>query len=303
GKTRSARAVINAIMRLHPRRTLPPFSKSLYALWPRTTRHARTPTPRVAIFADCFTTYNESHIGLAAQRVLEKLGYHPELPGSNWAGGCCGRSMISVGLLPGAVAMVDATIAQLRPLIEDDAVGAILFLEPSCLSAVKDDWLELKCQTPLALRQRLADKSFLIEDFLDRHWDKHPNASLLANAAARAQARNPHPVVLHAHCHQKAHWGTGTSSTLLSRILGTKLRTPDTGCCGMAGSFGYDREKFDLSMAIGNLPSGGILPIARSAGAQETICATGTSCRHQIKDGAGRAALHPIQLIDQLLAD
>jgi len=303
GKTRSARAVINAIMRLHPRRTLPPFSKSLYALWPRATRHARTHTPRVAIFADCFTTYNESHIGLAAQRVLEKLGYHAELPGSNWAGGCCGRSVISVGLLPSAIAMIEATIAQLRPLIEDDAVCAILFLEPSCLSAVKDDWLELKCQTPLALRQRLAEKSYLIEDFLDRHWDKHPNATLLASAAARAQASNPHPVVLHAHCHQKALWGTGTSSRLLSRILGTNLRTPDTGCCGMAGSFGYDREKFDLSMAIGNLPSGGILPIARAAGAQETICATGTSCRHQIKDGAGRAALHPIQLIDQLLAD
>lgn len=304
--SRLGRVVINAIMKVHPRRTLPKFSSSLYANWSRgqaglADRTADPHAPHVALFADCFTTYNESHIGMAAKRVLERCGYHVALPGSNWSGGCCGRSMISVGMLPQAIETIDATIAMLKPLIEDDSVTAILFVEPSCLSAIKDDWLQLRCDAPLALRKKLAAKSYLVEDFVDQRWSTHPKAAALAKAAESAKTTGSR-AVLHAHCHQKALWGAGTSGKLLARFFGANLAQPDTGCCGMAGSFGYDREKYDLSMKIGNLERGGILPIARDAAASTALCATGTSCRHQIKDGAGRVSKHPIEVIDDLLS-
>jgi FAD/FMN-containing dehydrogenase/Fe-S oxidoreductase len=301
--SRAARALINRVMRMHPRRSLPRFARSLYSLWPGA-EPAPAGAPRVALFGDCFTVYNESHVGLAARRVLVRAGYDVLLPGSNWqradgapAAGCCGRSMISVGMLPQAIATIDATLASLRPLIDDDHVKAVLFVEPSCLSAVKDDWLELKCATPLDVRRRLAAKSFLVEEFLERAWDAHPAREALAQAAQRA--RTGPAVMLHAHCHQKALWGAGTSAGLLKRFVGERLQVPDTGCCGMAGSFGYDADKFELSGRIARLPSGGVLPAVQRAGPGALICATGTSCRHQLHDAQVHAT-HPIELIDQL---
>jgi len=317
--TGAARAVINRVLKVHPKRTLPKFSRSLYSLVrgvagvrvgggsagesSRAGGGGAGPASTIALFADCFTTYNESDIGLAAVRALRALGYGVVLPGSDWAGGCCGRSMISVGMLPQAIETIDATIAGLRGVIDDPAVKAVVFAEPSCLSAVTDDWLRLKCATPLEVRERLAAKAMLVEDFVDRFWHEHPERSGLERAVTRArvQAVGGGRVVLHAHCHQKALWGGGTSSRLLSRLFGAALSTPDTGCCGMAGSFGYDADKYELSMTIGNLERGGVLPIARAAGAGTTLCATGTSCRHQIKDGAAREARHPVQILWDLM--
>ena len=281
-------------MGIDRRRPLPKFARSLYRQW--RTPAAAGDAPRVAVFGDCFTVYNEPRIGLAARRVLEKLGYAVSLPGH----GCCGRSMISVGMLPQAIETIDTTVEQLRPLIEDDSVRAILFLEPSCLSAVKDDWLQLKCRTPLALRVKLATKAMLVEQFIDTAWERHPKRAAIAPGAER--------VLLHAHCHQKALWGAASSGAALRRFVGDRLTTLQTGCCGMAGSFGYDKDKFDLSVAIANLPShqGGVMTAIEEAarGERVAVCATGTSCRHQIADvsGSRREAIHPIELIDRLLS-
>jgi FAD/FMN-containing dehydrogenase/Fe-S oxidoreductase len=294
------RALINLVMGLHADRSLPPFTKSLYSTFHAA--HAPVPAdaPRLALFADCFTTYNESPIGLAAVRVLSKAGYRVELPRS----GCCARSMISVGMLPQAIDTIDSTLADLAPVIDDPSVRAVLVAEPSCLSAIKDDWLQLNCRTPIERRRALAAKAMLIEEFLDKHWDAHPNQRLLESAAHRA-CQGDDPVLLHAHCHQKALWGASTSSALLKRFLNNRLRTPDTGCCGMAGSFGYAREKFNLSMTIANLPGsgGGIIPHVRALPSEATTLATGTSCRHQIKDATAGTCkpLHPIELIDRLI--
>jgi FAD/FMN-containing dehydrogenase/Fe-S oxidoreductase len=303
-KTGLARWVINRVMKVHPERSLPEFSRSLYALWgegagpvPGAAGRAR----RVAIFGDCFTTYNESHIGLAAKRVLEACGFEVVLPGRDAQGVCCGRSMISVGMLEAARASIDATAAMLRPVIEDEGIEAVLFVEPSCLSAVKDDWLSLKCDTPRALLEKLAGKSWLVEEFVDRVWETIPEGAPVRRAAMVA-GQSGQKAVLHAHCHQKALWGAGSSGKLLARFFGANLAMPETGCCGMAGSFGYDREKYALSMKIGELERGGVLPIARQAGASgQVMCATGTSCRHQIKDGTHGAVLaeHPIEVVDR----
>ena len=282
-------------MGIDRRRPLPKFARSLYKQW-GAKRAGSTASPTVAVFGDCFTVYNEPHIGLAARRVLERLGYSVELPQH----GCCGRSMISVGMLSQAIETIDDTVEQLRPLIENDTVRAIVFVEPSCLSAVKDDWLQLKCRTPLSLRVKLASKSMLVEQFIDAQWETHPARPTVSQSQAQR-------VALHAHCHQKALWGTGSSGNILKRLIGDRLATLQTGCCGMAGSFGYDRKKYDLSMTIANLPAhqGGVMQSieASSKGLPLTVCATGTSCRHQIADASGgkQRAIHPIELIDQLL--
>lgn len=287
-RTSLARSVINRAIRVHPRRSLPLFSRSLYRGF---APPAARDTASVLIYTDCFTTYNESRIGLAAAKLLRALGYGVRLSGSH----CCGRSMISVGMLEQAIATIDIAVESLRPAIEDPGVKAIIVCEPSCLSAITDDWLALKCRTPIDLRRKLAAKAMLPEDFVDKFWESHPTIPSLPHPP-----HPPHPdILLHAHCHQKALWGAHTSARLLKRLVGDRLKILDTGCCGMAGSFGYDRDRYDLSMRIGELA---LLPQVRAAPKDAIIVAPGTSCRHQIHDGAARQALHPIELAAMILA-
>jgi FAD/FMN-containing dehydrogenase/Fe-S oxidoreductase len=306
------RAIVNRVLGLHPQRSLPKFSTHVAREWKRedasaaragatarasegrattaraTLARATTAHPTVALFGDCFTTCNESSIGLAARRVLGAFGYDTLLADA----GCCGRAKISLGLLPAAIDEADATLARLGPLIDDASIHAILVAEPSCLSAFKDDWLNLKLRTPLEVRQRLAAKAFLVEDFLHQRWDQHPTRPKFREAQGK--------VFLHAHCHQKALWGAQTSAALLKRIVGDRLVVLDTGCCGMAGSFGYTRDRFDLSMKIAELA---LLPAVRALSDRDVLVAPGTSCRHQIHDGADRTAEHTITLVSRLLHD
>ena len=287
----SVRAIANRLLGLAPQRTLPPFAPSLYRWF---ASHPRPQTdlaaPRVALFADCFITYNEPAIGKAAVSILESLGYAVDLPKV----GCCGRSMISTGLLDDAVRSADAVLAQLRPFIDDPQVKAIIVCEPSCLSAMKDDWLQLRLKTDMALRKRLAAKATMPEDFIERFWEKHPRQPRIA-AESPPLSR---PVLLHGHCHQKALWGDDTSSRILRRLLGDRLKVLPSGCCGMAGGFGYTKDRYDVSMKIGEQS---LFSLVREADADSLLLAPGTSCRHQIKDGLARPALHPIELLAQLL--
>jgi Fe-S oxidoreductase len=294
-RTPLARAVINPIMKIHPRRSLPRFTRSLFsraaqAGWARDAGAAS-----VVLFGDCFTSYNESDIGMAAGRALAALGYRVETADA----GCCGRSMVSVGMLEQAIETIDATVERLRAAAEDPAVRAIVVCEPSCLSAMKDEWLSLKLRSPMGVRKAIASKAMLPEEFIDRSWSEHPDRAVVAAVDGQARsADDAAPVLLHGHCHQKALWGVQTSAGLLRRLLGERLRVLDTGCCGMAGSFGYARHRYDLSMSIGEL---GLLPIVRTAPAGAIIVAPGTSCRHQIHDAAGRSAVHPIELAAEII--
>jgi Fe-S oxidoreductase len=163
--------------------------------------------------------------------------------------------------------------------------------EPSCLSAIKDDYLELKTKTPNAQARALAAKSFLVEEFIHAQWDQHPRP-----AAPSVPAAGP-PVLLHGHCHQKSLWGQ-SSAPLLKRLLGPRLTVLDSGCCGMAGGFGYTQDHYDLSMKIGEQSLFGQL---QSVPNDAIIVTPGTSCRHQIHDGTQRVAIHPITLAARLI--
>ena len=319
------RSAMQAILKIDARRSLPQYQKSLHRqlakdhrTWPMTEKAPSLLTlsahhsdvtpgqmplpcqwaqaapenpparPRIVLFADCFTTYNEPRVGLAAVSVLRQLGYEVIVPKT----ACCGRSMISTGLLDEAIASADRVLSQLRPYIQDPTIQAIVVAEPSCLSAFKDDYLQLRCTTPISLRQQLAAKAMLLEQFIESRWDQHPIPPTLPPGD-----RLP-PVLLHAHCHQKALWGAESSAKLLRRLCGSQLRVLDTGCCGMAGSFGFTTDRYDLSMQIAELS---LLPLVRNAPSNALLVAPGTSCRHQIHDGAARHAMHPIELVQWIL--
>ncbi|MGE3107992.1 MAG: FAD-binding and (Fe-S)-binding domain-containing protein [Phycisphaerales bacterium] len=304
------RALLNRVMNLHPARSLPRFDRSLYA-W----MHAHTPAvsstaPTVVLFADCFTAYNEPHVGIAAVRVLEHLGFRVALlpgqgsiagtrPGDGqradlgFAGGCCGRSMISVGMLDDAIQTIDRTLGPLAAAARDPDVKAIVVCEPSCLSAIKDDWLQLRLRTPIEVRRRVADMSMLVEEFVAAHLNTRGSPGRPGRDPS-APPPTPARVLFHAHCHQKALWGSASSAAMLEAIAPGRVHVLDAGCCGMAGSFGYAAHRFDLSNRIGELA---LFPAVRSAaGAGAVIAATGTSCRHQLHDATGSRAVHPIEL-------
>jgi len=285
------RAILNRALHLAPKRSLPPFAPSLYK-WFRRSRPRepkRAGARRVLLYADCFATYNEPNVGRAAVRVLESLGYEVLLPEI----ACCGRSMISTGLLPDAIGSADRALATLRKAIDEDGATAVLVCEPSCLSAITDDWLQLRLKTPIDVRRRIAAKAMLVEDFVDRFWVQHPTQPRVRVSGS--------PIILHGHCHQKAvGGGDETSARLLRRLTNGNVTVLPSGCCGMAGSFGYDADKYDLSMAIGELS---VFPPIRAADAAVTVCAPGTSCRHQIHDGTGRSARHPIEWAASLFCD
>jgi FAD/FMN-containing dehydrogenase/Fe-S oxidoreductase len=286
------RAIMESILGIDRRRSLPPFAASALG-WHR--RHASRDAarPTVLLFADCFSTYSEPHIAQAAIEVLEAFGYRVAMPDV----GCCGRAAISMGDLAGASRLCGATARALLNAVEKERAVAVLGLEPSCLSAIKDDWLELKMQVDRSRLVALKDRSFLVEEFLERRWSEHPTRPEFD--ATEEQ------LLLHGHCHQKALWGVDSSAALLRRIYGAKLDVLKTGCCGMAGSFGFTTDRYELSMAIASLDNGqasgqsaaqGILPaIAKAPDA--VVCAPGTSCRHQVLDGAERHAKHPIEIV------
>ncbi len=194
-----------------------------------------------------------------------------------------------MGMLDEAISTIDATMRNLGAF--SDSSEPILFLEPSCLSAVHDEWLSLKLKTPGQERDKLAARSMLVEDFIATKWDEHPREPRFAKPASN--------VYFHGHCHQKALFSAESGAAVLGRVCGDGLTVIDSGCCGMAGAFGMTRDHYDLSMKIGELV---LLPAVREARRENDaiIVTSGTSCRHQIRDGMGERAIHPIELLDAL---
>ncbi|TDJ57019.1 MAG: FAD-binding oxidoreductase [Planctomycetota bacterium] len=277
-------AIVKRAMGIDRRRSLPRFGPSLYR-W-----HARRPVnadaPAVVLMGDCFTAWSEPHIGRSAVEVLEALGYRVVLPRTK----CCGRPLISQGMLAEAQSVCRTTAGELAHAMKSNEAVALVGCEPSCISAITDDWLELDMGIDVEPLQALARRTSLVEQFIHERWEDHPTAPQPA-------APGRETVLLHGHCHQKALWGVDSSAGLLRRLVGDRLEVPDTGCCGMAGAFGFTPGHYELSMAIGESD---LLPAIR-AEPQAIIAAPGTSCRHQIVDGTGRHAVHPIEIAASVL--
>lgn len=283
--------LLKRLVGIDRRRALPVFGRSLYR-WRESAsrRRASSAAPTVLLLADCFSVYGEPRIGQAAVQVLESLGYQVAIPRM----GCCGRPLISNGMLAEAVNECRRTATVLLEAVDRLQASAVVVCEPSCISAIVDDWQDLDIQIEPARLDWLARRTYLIEDFVESKWAGHPVQPALDRLAAGPSRE---PVLLHGHCHAKALWGGDSSAAFLRRVLGERLRVIDAGCCGMAGAFGYTADHYDLSMAIGELA---LFPAIRAAPGA-TIVAPGTSCRQQILDGTRRQAVHPIELIASMM--
>jgi FAD/FMN-containing dehydrogenase/Fe-S oxidoreductase len=256
------------------RRKLPEWKRATFARWAakRKSSHGSS----VALFNDTFTNHFEPEIGAAAVEILERGGCTVNIV----APGCCGRPLISQGLLGQAAEGATKLVGRLFPVA--DRGDKILFCEPSCLSAVKED-------LPSLLRDELAR-----------------NARVVANACVMFEEfaatldlplrPGPEKILLHGHCHQKSMGMLGATSSLLSRIPGASVVDLDAGCCGMAGSFGYTH--YDVSVAIANRK---LIPSVNTMKPGEVLVAPGSSCRRQVMDLTGATALHPAILVHGLL--
>jgi Fe-S oxidoreductase len=235
----------------------------------------------VALFPDTFMNYHYPEIGMAATRLLEGLGYQVILADV----GCCGRTLISKGLLSEAADSARSTIDRLYHYVETGV--PIVGCEPSCLLTFRDEHLDL-IGSPET--EAVAQHSFLLEEFL---LDRHGRGEL--QTVFRESERR---VLFHGHCHQKAAVGTGPTIDALHLIPGLAVEEIDAGCCGMAGSFGFEKEHYDLSVAIGRQR---LFPAIEETDARVEIIASGVSCRQQILHGTGRVARHPAELFCEVL--
>ncbi len=262
------------------RRSLPRLHFQHFRRW--FARHERAPEAgargKVVLLDDCFNTYNEPAIAQAAVRVLERAGYEVELAGLL----CCGRPMISKGFLTQTREMIRRQLPGLRRRLGEGV--PLLGLEPSCLLTIVDEWTEL---LPGTETRAVAEAAHLADEWLA---DGVKGGRLELELAPRTQE-----CVLHGHCHQKAF--RKSSAPALRLVPGLHVDVLDAGCCGMAGSFGFEKEHYELSVKIANLA---LLP-SLSARPEALVVAPGTSCRHQIRDLAGRRAYHPLEILAEQL--
>jgi Fe-S oxidoreductase len=278
------RRLMETALGIDRRRSLPEWKRETFARWlaahhPRERRQGES-GPTVALFNDTFLNHYNPEIGIAMLGVLERGGRRAGVVRP----GCCGRPLISQGLLAEARAAAAKVVAGLFPLVERGV--KILFAEPSCLSAVKEDAPALLRGEAQRQARAVADACLLFDEF--------------AAGLDLPLAPGPKRILVHGHCHQKSMGLLPATMTLLGRIPGAALVDLDAGCCGMAGSFGYHKERFELSRAIANRR---LLPAVKAMGTEEVLVAAGTSCRHQVADLAGVRALHPAVLIHSLLRD
>ena len=277
----ASRWLLEKIVGIDRRRPLPPLARQTFTAWFRA-RPAPPAAPRgeVVLFHDTFVTYNQPQIGRAAVALLERAGYRVTLVDRK----CCGRPLISKGLLREARDHAAWNVERLAP--HAAAGTAIVGLEPSCLLTLRDEYVDL-LRTDAA--RAVAARSLLLEEFLERERAR----GLVLPFAARGRK-----ALLHGHCHQKALVGTGPTVAAL-RWAGFDVTEVDSGCCGMAGSFGFEREHYDISVRLGNRR---LAPAVREAGPDVEVVAPGISCRQQIEHLTDRRARHPAEVLWDALA-
>jgi len=240
----------------------------------------------VFLFADEFTNYNESDIGIKAVMLLERLGYDVIIPRHIESG----RTFLSKGLLRSARRVAVKNIMMLRGVVT--AEKPLVGIEPSALLAFRDEYPEMAGKELADDARLIAGNAMLFEEFISREIDR-------GNITQASFTDRPAKVLLHGHCQQKAIASTGPTIRMLSLPVNYTVEEINDGCCGMAGAFGYEKEHFDMSMKIGEMI---LFPSVRAASAETLIAAPGTSCRHHISDGTGKKALHPVEVLyDALL--
>ncbi|UCH24692.1 MAG: FAD-binding protein [Trueperaceae bacterium] len=273
------RALIERTVAVDRRRVLPRYARESFASWAKNRPPSRSGSEStVALFADTWTTYHEPELGKAAVAVLENLGHRVEIVPYR----CCGRPQISKGLLADARKLARQNVAALKPYVERGV--PIIGLEPSCVTALQDDYRDL---VPGEATASVADHTWMIDQFLAKEWAR-------GKLDSGVFTKTDQPILLHGHCQQRAVIGISPTRAVLEWVS-DQVEELDAGCCGMAGSFGYGH--YDLSMQIGEQR---LFPAVRRH--PSTVVACGFSCRHQIRDGTEKHAKHVAEVLAGSLA-
>lgn len=280
-------AVIKILSGFAIKRSLPKISEVSLAKWfqKNYTSSNTKGNKKVYLFCDEFTNYNDAAIGMKGVLLLEKLGYEVLLPKQVESG----RAWLSKGLLRKAKIIANQNIDLLGTIVSSEI--PLIGIEPSAILTFRDEYPDLAYDHNLAAANALAKNAFLIDEFIANEIAK-------GNIKKEAFTKNTRLIKLHGHCQQKAIASVAPTQSILSFPENYKVEVIPSGCCGMAGSFGYEKEHYNLSMQIGELV---LLPAVRNQLSDTIIAAPGTSCRHQIKDGAQKIALHPVEILFEAL--
>lgn len=287
-KTKFVKGFMNIALGIHPKRSLPEISKSFssthfYEDKPVDENTYKKPIKKVYLFVDEFINYLESSIAKEAKFLLEQLNYRVIIISELESG----RGFLSKGFLEEAKAIANNNVSYFKGVVNDDFY--LVGIEPSAILTFKDEYVKLADDKEAA--KSIADRTFLIEEFIQKEIE-------LGNITSNQFSVESRTIKFHGHCYQKALANQKASFDVLNLPKNYKVTIIPSGCCGMAGSFGYEKEHFEVSMQIGEQT---LFPAIRKASEDVIIAANGTSCRHQIKDGTGRLAKHPVTILREAL--
>ena len=269
-----------------PKRSIPTLYKTTLKSWVKANRFSGEYTKgKVWLFADEFTNYNDVKIGIKAVQLLNKLGYEVQIPKHDVSG----RTFLSKGLLRKAKQIAENNVQLLSGIITQNT--PLLGIEPSAILTFRDEYPELVSQDLRKQAGELGKNALMIDEFLVSEMER-------GNISKEAFTTKSAKIKLHGHCQQKAIASTKSTLAILSFPENYQIAEIPSGCCGMAGSFGYEKEHYDLSMKVGELV---LFPAVRVMEGEEIIAAPGTSCRHQIYDGTKEHAKHPIEILFEAL--
>jgi FAD/FMN-containing dehydrogenase/Fe-S oxidoreductase len=277
--TTAIRKMANRLVGFHPDRSMPLLGAKTLQGWHK--KRVGSQKKKVYFFCDEFTNFLDSSIGEKAILLLEQLGYQVIIPEHVESG----RSYLSKGLLRKAAAIANQNILLLSPLVSADM--PIVGIEPSALLTLRDEYKDLASPENKAAAIHLAQYSFTIEEFIAREI----NAGQIHADSFTADAKH---IAIHGHCYQKVLSSQDFSKQILSLPKNYTVEMIPSGCCGMAGSFGYEKEHYEVSQKVGELV---LFPAVRNKAKETIVAAAGTSCRHQIKDGTSEVALHPVEIL------
>ena len=277
------RRVVNRIIGFHPDRTMPLLSNNTLKGWFKKEVKSNTENRKkfVYLFCDEFTNFNDVEIGKKAIDLLQKLGYKVVIPNHVDSG----RAYLSKGMLKDAKKLANENVTLLKDLINEST--PIIGLEPSAILTFRDEYPDLVEENLVESAKKLAKNALMIDEFIAREIDAKRITSEYFTHEKRL-------IKLHGHCQQKSVASLTPTKKILSLPKNYEVHLIPSGCCGMAGSFGYEKEHYELSMQIGELV---LFPTVRKQAEDVIIAASGTSCRHQIHDGTGRKAFHPVEIL------
>jgi FAD/FMN-containing dehydrogenase/Fe-S oxidoreductase len=285
-KNAPLRKIANRVVGFHPERTMPLLHSTTLMKWYEQRKKPNVAgSRRVYLFCDEFTNYNDVEIGKRSIRVLEKLGYEVIIPKH----GPSGRPQLSKGLLKDAKKIAEENIRLLKDVISHDT--PLVGIEPSAILTFRDEYPDLVSDHMLEDAKKLALNALQFDEFVAREIE-------LKHISRDQFTKEKRLIKLHGHCQQKAISSMVPTKKMLSLPENYTVQLIPSGCCGMAGSFGYEKEHYDISMQIGELV---LFPAVRQQPEEVIIAAPGTSCRHQIHDGTGRKAMHPAEILWEAL--